>query len=96
MGVRWRREETEREVRGEATVARGPPLTSGGWAEALADRTRQRLLAARQFSSPVTVAVATRPEEFLSLGYREIVESARRQAVGVVMAPSILGRRSLA
>ena len=31
--------ETELEVRGEAMEARGPLLTSGGWAEAFADRT---------------------------------------------------------
>lgn len=57
----------EREVCGEATEARGP-LPSSGWAEALADRARQRLLASREFSSPVTTAVATRTEEFLPLG----------------------------
>jgi hypothetical protein len=87
--------ETEREVRGEAMKARGP-LLSGGWAEAFTDRTRQRLLTARQFSSPVTVAVAARPEEFLSLGKREIAKPARRRAVGGAMALSILGRCSLA
>ena len=53
--------------------ARGPLVTSDGWAGALADRTRQRLLTARQFSCPVTVAVATRPEKLLSLGKREII-----------------------
>jgi hypothetical protein len=58
---------TEREVRVEAVEARGP-LLSSGWAEALADRTRQRLLPARQFSSPETGAVAARTEELLALG----------------------------
>ena len=81
---------------GEATMARGPPLTSGGWAEAFADRTRQRLLTARQFSSPVTVAVATRTEELLSLGKREIIQPARQRGAGVATAPSILGHYSLA
>jgi hypothetical protein len=76
--------------------ARGLLLTLGGWAEALADRTRQRLLAAGQFSSPVPVAVATRTEELLSLGKREIIQPARRRAVRVAMAPSVLGRCSLA
>ena len=76
--------------------SRGLLLTSGGWAEAFADRTRQRLLAAGQFSSPVTVAVATRTEQLLSLGKREIIPPARRRAVRVAMAPGVRGRCSLA
>jgi hypothetical protein len=80
---------------GEAMEARGP-LLSSGWAEAFADRTRQRLLTTRQFSSPVTVAVAARTEELLSLGKREVIQSARRRTVGVAIAPSILGHCGLA
>jgi hypothetical protein len=77
--------------------SRGLLLTSGGWAEAFADRTRQRLLSACQFSSPVTVAVATRTEQLLSLGKREIIRPARWRAVGLTLASSVrLGRCDLA
>ena len=71
-------------------------MLSGGWAEAFANRARQRLLAARQFSSPVTVAVATRPEELLALGKREILQLDRLRAVGGAIALAIFGRCSLA
>jgi hypothetical protein len=76
--------------------ARGSLVVLRGWAEAFADGTRQRLLAAGQFSSPVTVAVATRTEELVSLGEREIIRPARRRAVGVGMALGVFGRCSLA
>jgi hypothetical protein len=77
--------------------SRGLLLTSGGWADAFADRTRQRFLAACQFSSPVTVAVATRTEQLLSLGKREIIGPPRQRAVGLTLASSVrLGRCDLA
>jgi hypothetical protein len=44
------------------------PLRSSRWSEALAGRTRERLLTTRQFSSPVAGAVLARTEEFLALG----------------------------
>jgi hypothetical protein len=88
--------ETSLEVRGEAMGARGSLVVLGGWAEAFADGTRQRLLAAGQFSSPEAVAVATRTEELLSLGEPEVFQRARRRAVGVAMAPSVFSRCSLA
>jgi hypothetical protein len=70
------------------------PLLSSGWAEALADRARERLLTTRQLSSPVAGAVAARTEELLALGYGEIVEPVRRRPVGVAMASGIFGHRS--
>jgi hypothetical protein len=67
-------------------------LCSSRWAEALTDRTGERLLTTRQFSSPVAGAVLARTEEFLALGYGEIVKPARSRPVGGTVAHCSSGR----
>jgi hypothetical protein len=68
------------------------PLHSSRWAEALADWTGERLLTTRQFSSPVAGAVEARTEEFVALGYDEIVKTVRSRLVGGTVAHCSSGR----
>jgi hypothetical protein len=79
----------------EDAISIGRPSLGGhgsaGWADALADRAREWLLAAGQFSGPVASAVAARTEKFLALRDGEPAGPARSLVFGVSTPGHLLG-----